>query len=159
MRICVLSLVLLAAGVGCGDTEEGQGDPVASFRADSGLTFEDCADLALSHDTTCTEAYRTSATCFSDALAACTPAHLREEFPTTEGDPIIYDFFVVPEGAGCSVVWFTDNRADAFSRDEDRVVSRQDCEGFAGLPPLESDVESCRLLVGESCSAAEVVGR
>ena len=134
-RIGWIVLFTVGLAASCGEPAEEPEDALAAFRAESGLEFGECPALSLSHGDVCTEAYMTAATCFSDAVATCTPQHLRETFPTTEGDPIIYDFFVVPNNGRCTVVWFGDNRADAFSRDEDRVVTRQDCEGFAGLPP------------------------
>ena len=136
------------ATAGCGDTASDT-EPIEAFRTNSGLSFAECPEVQVQYNFLCTDAYAAAEDCLNDGFATCSPTHLRQTVQTVEGDPVYYHLFVVPSGDSCSVVVFSDNRADEFAGET--RVRRTDCEGVERTP-VEAEPDACSLMLGETCS-------
>lgn len=78
--------------------------------------------------------------CVRDALARCTYAHLEERFSTMEGDPVVHDYFVVPEGDGCELTLVRDRTADRWGGCE---VDRIRCPTLEAANADDPEAKGC----------------
>jgi hypothetical protein len=130
MRKCLLFMAIPLLAAGCGG-------PVADFRSASKVSFRECGDTTVGHACPALDTFD----CVRHAAELCDPAHMTVRTPTTEGDLIVTDYFVVPKDASCGVVRFVDNTADRFGAP--LGVVRADCTGFAPKKSCDALVAEC----------------
>ncbi len=158
MRVASAALLLAAAGCGAERPEPpAELDPLGAFVESSGVDFAPCGRILYDTPRTCPEGYEAAARCFADAEAACTPARLLVERSTAIGSSTVDHLFVRPEGDGCAVWLFLDERDE----NDCPVWLRRRCEGLrvelaqCGAPAGTSCDEGLSLDQGTGCTDAE----
>lgn len=119
------------------------------FVATSGLSFESCGREYFDERAACCGPRTAGYECLVAALRACTPARFAVARGTVEGDPIFFDYFVVPAeaGDGCRVMVMTDSSQDAFRDQTLSAVQTTFC-GSAALS-IEAGQDCPRLELGD----------
>lgn len=78
--------------------------------------------------------------CMRGAFAQCVPAHREQRSVTIEGDPVVFDYFVVPQPNGCEVEVVRDYSADRWGGCE---VDRLTCAAFEAALADDPVAQGC----------------
>jgi hypothetical protein len=96
----------------------------------------------------CCESIGQRRQCLLDALEGCSPARYTDVFSTVEGDPIVMDYFVVPQAGTCELVEVHDSSRDKFGDPNALSITTRHCARATLSAPAGN---SCPRLGAEGC--------